>query len=277
MVAVALGLTASIAWGTADFLGGLKSRTLSLLAVLAVSQTVALMLLAGATAIRGDGPPAGGDLALAALAGAGGVLGLAAFYRGLAIGAMAVVAPIGGLGAALPVAVGVATGERPGPLAAAGIALALAGVVLSAREEGDGGARVAAGVGLALLAALGFGTFLAAMDVAGDGDVLWALLVARGTSVALLGVAVAIARPALGELRGHEGAVVAIGVLDMAANALFALAATEGLVSVVAVLSSLYPVVTILLARAVLGERVRGAQQAGVALVLLGVVAIAVG
>ncbi len=136
---------------------------------------------------------------------------------------------------------------------------------------------MAAGVGLALLAALGFGTFLAAMDVAGDGDVLWALLVARGTSVALLGVAVAIARPALGELRGHEGAVVAIGVLDMAANALFALAATEGLVSVVAVLSSLYPVVTILLARAVLGERVRGAQQAGVALVLLGVVAIAVG
>ena len=277
MVAVALGLTASLAWGTADFLGGLKSRTLNLLAVLVASQAVALILLAAATGIRGDGPPAAGGLALAALAGAGGVLGLAAFYRGLAIGAMAVVAPIGGLGAVLPVAVGVATGERPGALAVAGIALALAGVVLSSREEGDGGTRMAAGVGLALLAALGFGTFLTAMDAAGDGDVLCALLMARCASVALLGVAVAIARPALGELRGHEGAVLAIGVLDMAANGLFALAATEGLVSVVAVLSSLYPVVTILLARAVLGERVRASQQLGVALVLVGVVGIALG
>ncbi len=279
MVAVALGLAASVSWGIADFLGGLKARSIDLLAVLAVSQAVALVVLALATAIRFEGPPGGETFAYAAVAGTGGLVGLAAFYRGLAVGAMAVVAPIGGLAAALPVVVGIATGERPGALQLAGIVLALAGVALASREQdGDGeGPRVAAGVGLALLAALGFGTFLLAMDTAGDGDVLWALLAARCTTVATLAVAVAVARPRLGEARAHLGALVAIGLLDMGANGLYAVAATEGLVSLVAVLASLYPVVTILLARVVLAERVSRPQQLGVLLVLAGVAGIAAG
>jgi drug/metabolite transporter (DMT)-like permease len=223
--------------------------------------------------------PGAESLVYAGVAGSAGVAGLAAFYRGLAVGAMAVVAPIASLGAVLPVVVGLATGDRPGAVQVAGIALALAGVALAAREEAPegGGARLATGVGLAFAAALGIGIFLVAMDTAGDADVLWALVVARLASVALLAVAAAAARPDLSAARPDLGTIAAIGVLDMGANGLFALAATEGLVSVVAVLSSLYPVVTILLARSLLGERVRPAQGLGMALVLVGVVAIAGG
>lgn len=279
MVAVALGLAASVSWGLADFIGGTKSRALDLLAVLVVSQGVALVLLLLAVAARAEGPPPGESLAYAAAAGAAGVVGLAALYRGLAVGAMAVVAPIAALGAGIPVVVGIATGDRPGGVAVAGIVLALAGVALAAREQSpaEGGARLAVGAGLAGIAAVGIGLFLLGMDAAGDADVLWALLVARLTSVVALVVAVAATRPDVAATRPHLGAVAAIGLLDLAANGLYTLAATKGLVSVASVCSSLYPVVTIALAAALLGERVRPAQAAGIALVMLGVAGIAAG
>ena len=279
MVAVALGLAASVSWGLADFIGGTKSRALDLLAVLVVSQGVALVLLAVAVAVRAEGPPGAEALLYAAGAGAAGVAGLAALYRGLAVGAMAVVAPIAALGAGIPVVVGVATGDRPGAVQAAGILLALAGVALAAREDAPegGGARLAVGAGLAAGAAVGIGLFLVGMDAAGDEDVLWALAAARLTSVVLLGAAVLATRPDVGAVRPHLGAVAAIGMLDLAANALFTVAATEGLVSVASVCSSLYPVVTIVLAASLLGERVRRVQGLGVVLVMLGVVGIAAG
>ena len=279
MVAVALGLAASVSWGLADFIGGVKSRTLDLLAVLAVSQAVALIVLAVVLVVSREPAPALSSLAVAGGAGAVGVAGLAALYRGLATGAMAVVAPIAALGAAIPVGVGVATGDGLGALQAIGIVLALAGVALAAREDAPdgGGARLAVGVGLALAAAVGLGLFLLGMDAASDDGIIWALFAARLVSVSLLAAAVLVARPDLRAARPHLGAVAAIGVLDLGANGLFALAATEGLVSVASVCSSLYPVVTIFLARAILSERVRPSQQVGVALVMAGVVGIATG
>lgn len=279
MVSVALGLAASVSWGLADFIGGAKSRTLDVLAVLAVSQAVALAVLAVVAVVRAEGPPGAEPLLYAAGAGAAGVAGLAALYRGLAVGAMAVVAPIAALGAGIPVVVGVLTGDRLAVVQVAGILLALAGVALAAREEAPekGGVRLAVGAGLAGAAALGIGVFLVGMDAAAESDVLWALLVARLTSVVLLGIAVLATRPDLAGTRPHLGAVAAIGLLDLGANALFTLAATEGLVSVASVCSSLYPVVTIVLAASVLGERVRLAQSAGIALVMLGVVGMAAG
>ena len=279
MVAVALGLAASVSWGLADFIGGTKSRALDLLAVLVVSQGVALVVLVAAVALQAERPPGTESLLYAAGAGAVGVAGLGALYRGLAVGAMAVVAPIAALGAGIPVVVGVATGDRPGAVQVAGILLALAGVALAAREEAPegGGARLAVGVGLAAAAALGIGLFLVGMDAAADEDVVWALAAARLTSVVLLCVAVLATRPDLASTRPHLGAVAAIGLLDLGANALFTLASTEGLVSVASVCSSLYPVVTIILAASLLGERVRPAQTAGIALVMLGVVGIAAG
>jgi drug/metabolite transporter (DMT)-like permease len=279
LLAVALGLASSLAWGISDFLGGLKSRKLHLLSVLLVSQAMGLLPLVVIVALRGEPLPAWPEPLWAALGGLAGLIGLASFYRGLSMGAMSVVAPISGLAATIPVAVGVATGERPGALQAAGIVVALGGVVLASREEreGDEGFRVATGVGMALLSALGFGCFFVGLDAGSEGDLWWALLFVRGASLSAIVVVALALRPPLRLERTDASALVAIGLLDVSANGLFAAAANEGLVSVVAVLGSLYPVVTILLARMVLEERVRRVQQVGVAAVLCGVAFIAAG
>ena len=252
---------------------------MSVLIVLVLSQGVGAILLAAIVVVRGEGPPASEFLVYGALAGLSGLVGLAAFYRGMAVGAMAVVAPISAMGAAIPVAVGLSTGDRPSAVQAVGLGLALIGVLLAAREKTPdaGGTRLAAGTGLALLAALGFGGFFVGLDVASDGDVLWALLAARVCDTVLL-VGLVIAMRERVDLSARDTRdVAAVGIFDVTANALFAVASTQGLVSLVAVLASLYPVVTIFLAGLVLRERIRPSQGVGVALALAGVAAIASG
>jgi len=294
---VALALGASLSWGLADFVAGLKSRTLSVVAVLVISQPAGLALVAVALLVWGGRAPGAGEAAWAAAAGAVGLLALASFSRGLAAGAMSVIAPITATAAAVPLAVGLARGERPSGLQAAGVALALVGVALASREpvedspqkvlrtswgpleEALGGSRLAAGFGFAVLAAIGFGFFFVAVDAASDGGagVLWVTLVLRSASSGIVLLAALAVRPRLpGEPR-TLAALVAVGGLDMCANALFAAASTRGLVSVVSVLASLYPVVVVLLARTVLKERIARAQQAGVGLALAGVALISAG
>jgi len=279
MIAVVLGLGSSLCWGIADFMGGLASRRMPVLTVLVVSQVVGLALLLVVVGPRAEGPPEAHHLVVAALSSFAGVGALAAFYRGLAVGTMAVVAPISATAAVVPVVAGVATGERPTGLQLAGIVLAVGGVVLASRERVEEGASggVATGAGLALVAALGFGLFFVLMDSASEGDVFWALLVNRVTGVTMLVVLVAVMRPRVRMNRADARLVVGVGAFDVSANASFAVASTEGLVSVVGVCSSLYPVVTVLLARFILDERVRSLQLAGVALALVGVVAIGAG
>ena len=192
---------------------------------------------------------------------------------------MGIVAPITATGAAIPVAVGLASGERPSWPQAAGLALAVAGVVLASLEPRgeDGGVPVAAGVGLAVFAAVAIGLFLTALDAASEGSILWALLLQRIVLVALV-LAVALARRAQLSLdRRDLRAVLAIGVLDMCSNVAFAIATTKGLLSLVAVLGALYPVTTVLLARFVLGERIRAAQRVGVVCAFGGIVLITAG
>jgi drug/metabolite transporter (DMT)-like permease len=280
LAAIALALVASLSWGCADFIAGLKSRALSVLAVITISQIAGLTLVAAAVAIRAEGPPGGGFVLFAALSAFAGLSGLAAFYRGLAVGAMAVVAPISGLAAAIPVVFGLIRGEHPSALQAAGMALAIAGVVLASREQAPeqaGGTRTASGVWLAIGAAAGFGFFFVLMDRASDDDVLWAVLTNRITGVALM-VALCVAlRPGLPTSRSDLLPLVVAGALDMSANGLFAIATHEGLVSVVSVLSSLYPVVVIGLAHFVLRERVRPLQSLGAAGVLAGVALVVAG
>jgi drug/metabolite transporter (DMT)-like permease len=279
VLAVTLGLASSLCWGVSDFLGGLKSRQLPLLTVLLASQLTGLACLAAVVALRGEGPPGGDALLLAALSSASGVLGLAAFYRGLAIGAMAVVAPIAATGAAVPVVAGLIAGERPSAAQGAGVAVAIAGVAVASREPGrlGPGARPAAGVGLALAAALGFGGFFVLIDRAAEQDLFWALFGNRLAGVSGLALAALALRPRVTRRFGEGATLVLIGVLDTSANALFAAAAEEGLVSLAAVLASLYPVVTIVLARLVLGERVHPTQRAGIAAALAGVALISAG
>lgn len=280
MLAVVLGLGSSIAWGVSDFLGGIKSRRLEVLSVLLLSQAVGLSAIAAVVVVRGEGPP-GGDFAVwAALSSVAGLVGLGAFYRGLAVGAMSVVAPISATAALIPVAVGIASGDRPSTVQIAGAGLALSGVALASRQAGDAaaaGGRVASGVGLALIAAVGFGSFFVGIDAASEDDVLWAILVNRVAGVAVLSAAALALRPRLRVGREHAGGVMAIGVLDMGANMLFAAASQQGLISLVAVAGSLYPIVTVLLARIVLRERVARPQRVGVVATLAGVVLITAG
>ncbi|MEO5576360.1 MAG: DMT family transporter [Gaiellaceae bacterium] len=277
MTAIALALGASLSWGLGDFLGGLKSRTLHVLAVLAISQAVGFGAVVVWLGLSGDGFPGWTTMALAAAAGVGGCFGLAALYRGMAVGAMGIVAPVSAVSAAIPFTVGVVSGERPGVLQVAGIALALAGVALASREPVERGGGRAAGVGLALVAALGFGLYFVFLDRAAEESVPWAVASARGVS-SVLAVAIAVVvgvslRPG----RAHLLPLLFVGLCDVGANVLFGLASTRGFLSVVSVLSSLYPVVTVALAALLLHERIARAQRLGVAGALVGAALITAG
>jgi drug/metabolite transporter (DMT)-like permease len=280
MLALALGFASSVAWGLADFLGGLKSRRLPLLNVLLGSQAAGLVLITAIVAARGEGPP-GGDFAIFALfSGLAGLTGLAAFYRGLAVGNMGIVAPISATAAAIPLVVAIATGDRPTAVESCGLALSLSGVVLASREEvggGTGPGRLAQGAGLAIVSAVGFGFFFLCMDRASDGDILWAILINRVTGVTLIVAATLALRVRIEASATDFAGLALIGTLDLTANMLFGLAATKGLLSLVAVLGSLYPITTIALARVVLGERPHRVAQIGVAVAMVGVVLIAAG
>ena len=277
MVAALLALGASIAWGLGDYTGGVKSRVLPALTVMAASQPFGLAGLAVLVAIRGSGPP-GSEVAWAALSALLGTIGLAAFYRGMAVGAISVIAPIAAASAIIPVVWGVTAGESLSTTQAVGIAAALVGAIGASVERRREGAQLAAGVGWALLAMLCFGGYFVPMHAAARHDWLWPAFLFRCTSVSLVW-GFALARRALPRAVGpHLLALVAIGVLDTGGNALFAAAsARHGLLSVVSVLGSLYPVVTVLLARLLLGERVQRSQDVGVLVALAGVVLVTAG
>jgi drug/metabolite transporter (DMT)-like permease len=279
VLAIALALGSSMCWGVSDFLGGIQARRLSVLNLLLLSQAVGLVCLIVVVVARGSAPPHLVRLLPAAAAGIGGVAALTAFYRALAIGTMSIVAPISATGASVPVIVGIASGDHPAALQLVGILAAIAGVVLSSRDQSAGSQRqvARASVGLALLAALLFGVYFVGMRSAARADVLWALLVARAAGVIGLLLAVTVSRRAVGAGRVALGTLAAIGLLDLGANGLYAIASRHGALSEVGVAASLYPVATVLLARAVLGERVRRVQEAGIVTAIAGVVLIAAG
>jgi drug/metabolite transporter (DMT)-like permease len=276
MEAIVLALGASLTWGLADFFGPLQGRTLGALRTLVYVQLGGLIGIAIIVAVRAQGPQDAVAL-LAIPAAISGSLGLFAYYRGIAVGAISVVAPIAGVSAVLPVIFGIATGESPSALQLGGIACALLGVFFAAREPGRTEARFAAGAGLAVLAAIGFGAYFPFMHAAGGADPWWASLIFRIASTSVILVAAAIQRPALrvpGRLLPLLGL---IGLGDMFGNLLFAAASGSGLVSVTSVLASLYPIVTVVLARIVLHEKVSRAQEGGIVLTLAGVALISAG
>jgi uncharacterized membrane protein len=280
VIAIALGLAASLSWGVADFIGGLQSRRMPVVAVVLGSQLAGLALVATIVAIRGEPLPGGDFVVYAALSSVGGIVGLTAFYKALSIGAMGVVAPLSSTAAVIPLVVGIASGERPSALQGFGVAVAIVGVILASREAGEeakGSGAVAEGAWFALVSAVGFGCFFLAIDRASEDDVLWAVCVNRGVSVSLLGLALLAIRPKVGLRPADMRTLAVVGVLDIAANVFFAIGSTKGLLSVVAVLASLYPVVTVVLARVVLGERLDVVQRVGAALALAGVAMISGG
>jgi drug/metabolite transporter (DMT)-like permease len=277
LLAAACALGASIAWGVSDFLGGLKSRTVPLLVVLLLAQVSGVLAIGIVVALAGN-PPPGSSVLWAPLAAVFGTVGLAAFFRGMAIGSISVVAPIAAVAAVVPVVFGIATGDDVSSLQLAGFVLALAGVALASFEWPESGAvRVAAGVPWAVAAVVGFGGYYVPMHEASGEDFLWAAFTFRASVSVLVLAAWLVLRPPVAAARGSLLAIGLIGVMDTAGNSLFAAASNQGDVSVVSVLATLYPVVTVGLAAAVLSERVVGLQLVGVIAALTGVVLISAG
>jgi drug/metabolite transporter (DMT)-like permease len=295
VLGVGLALASSLSWGTADFIGGVQSRRQPVLRVVLVSQAFGLLVIGVLLATRGVPAPSLGRLVSAGLAGLAGAAGLAAFYRGLATGSMSIVAPIAATGVGIPVIVGIVGGDRPAAIQLAGIGAAVVGVVLASREKGAHELESAGSSGtsivLALASAAGFGTFFLGLHASARADPFWATFAARACSVVALSVVAAVwrrgltggadatSRDGVGRSVGVRGwvALAAVGTLDVGANALYALATRHGLLSVVSVLSSLYPLGTVGLARMLLGERVQRVQEIGVVAALTGVLLIAAG
>ncbi|NEM08934.1 EamA family transporter [Geodermatophilus normandii] len=277
-MATLLALASAVVYGMADFAGGMASRRAAAATVVALSQgagLVAVVLLL--PWLGGDPEPA--DLWWGAAAGVAGGAGLLLFYRSLAAGVMSVVAPVTAVSAAaLPVLGGLLLGERLGPLAAAGIVLALAAVVLVAAEDGLASLRNArlGTVAPALAAGAGFGLFFVVLDRTGDDSGLTPLAAARVVSVLLVGGLALSSGRSLRVSRRVLPVVLLAGVGDMTANALF-LVATQvgGPLAITGVLASLYPVSTVVLAQVLLRERLAGAQRAGLAVAAAAVVLIA--
>ncbi|GAA4353622.1 DMT family transporter [Angustibacter luteus] len=275
-MAVLLALLSSVMWGSSDFLGGLRSRIRPAMAVVGGSQLCGLIAIALVALVTGAWHGDAGWVGWAVAAGLSGTGGLVCFYAALAAGTMGVVSPIAALGAVVPVIIGIVSGERPSALSVTGLVVALLGAVLASGPELRGGAG-ARPVGLAALAGVGFGLALVFIERGARFDSVMTLTGMRVTSVAVFAV-VAISLRSIGGLRPSDVVPLAVvGLGDVGANLLYALATQRGLLSITAVVGSLYPVVTVLLARFVLHERLARIQQIGVGAALVGVALVALG
>jgi uncharacterized membrane protein len=277
-----LALLSSVMWGAADFLGGTLTRRAHAVAVVASSQVLSLLVVLPFAVATGAFADPAGYLPWALAAGTIGMVSLVAFYAALATGTMGVVAPITATGVIVPVAIGLVGGDRPGPVQLVGVVLAIAGVVLASGPEirdvetgqARGGAR---SLLLALGAAVGFGLVLWLLSEGGHYSVTMTLVTQRSASLVIAVVLVLTIRSTGGLTRRDVPLLLLIGVGDATANGLYTLASRSGLLSLVAVLGSLYPVVTVLGARFVHDERMRPVQIAGVTSALAGVALIAGG
>ena len=272
-MAVLLALLASVCGGLADFIGGAASRRLPAVVVVALSQLAGLTTAVTVLLVAwpGSGNPA--DLLWAAAGGVCMMLGLVAFYSALSTGTMGVVAPISALGVLVPVVWGIVhLGETPGLLAISGAVLGIVGVVLASGPEMSG--RVAArSLVLAAAAGIGFGATTTFVAAAASGGVVWTVVVLKLTIVTLALPFLLRDRRTIADVPRLWLARTAtlIGVVDVTAMLALARATTLGYVSLVGVLASLYPVVTVLLARWLLHERLRRVQQVGAAVAFVGV------
>ncbi|MFG2783686.1 EamA family transporter [Streptomyces prunicolor] len=279
-------LATSLLWGVADFGGGLLTRRTPALTVVVVSQGIAAAVLGAVVVATGGWSEAGPQLWFAFAAGVVGPVALFSFYKALALGPMGVVSPLATLSVAVPVGVGLFLGERPGLMQAAGIAVAVTGVVLAGGPQLRGAPVQRQTILLTLIAALGFGTVFALIAEASSSvtGLFLALFVQRVTNVATGGAALyvsvrrgGVALPEGGFPWGSLPALAFVGLADVAANGTYSVAAQHGPVTVAAVLASLYPVVTALAARGFLSERLRVIQAAGAGLALVGTLLLATG
>ena len=275
-MAVLLALMSGVFWGTSDFLGGLLSKRRAAYAVVGASQAAGLAAATVAAVVTGAFAGPIGWLVPAVLAAVSGVVALITFYAALAGGTMGVVSPITALGALVPIVAGLLAGEQPSALAGAGMALALLGAFAASGPElrGKTGARPLV---LASVAAVSFGFAMLFIAQGAQTDPVMTVWGMRLTIFVGIAIAALFMRSTGGLQRRDAGLLLVIGVGAATANLLFGFASTLGFVSVTSVLASLYPVVTVLLAWAVLHERLLRIQYVGVAAALAGVALVSLG
>ncbi|HEY1738154.1 MAG TPA: EamA family transporter [Acidimicrobiia bacterium] len=278
---MAFALVSAALYGSADFAGGMAvRRNGSTFGVVFVTQLVGLVGIAIVAPIYGASHVTLSDFAWGAAAGICGGVGLALFYRALALGTMSVVSPVTGVvSAAVPVGVGLLLGERPSIAAAIGIVLAIAAVAMfggGASGAGDGLAKATRALMPAILAGAGFGGFFSLLAETHHGAGLWPIVSARLAACLLYLVASRVRRAPLRVRTTALAITVAAGVGDVLANAVFLTAARHGDLAIVGVIGALYPASTLVLARVVLDERLVVHQRVALAVAALAVVLIAI-
>jgi drug/metabolite transporter (DMT)-like permease len=280
-MAIILSLCAALTYGAADFIGGLMTKRNDVFRVVLLSQLFGAVPLLLVFLLLNDGSFARDVLPWGVGAGLTGGGGVALLYRGLAIGRMSVVAPITAvLAAAVPVLFGLGTGERLSLSALIGVALAIVAVwFISTVKEGVGGEPEPRRSGIleALGSGLCFGVFFILLDGVGDDSGMWPLLIMRSTSIVLIAIGLLSARVDLRPTRGTWMGIAGAGSLDVTANVFYLLSTREGLLAIVAVITSMYPAMTVLLARIYLKERFSTIQTAGLGLAAVAITLIAMG
>ena len=273
---IVFGLAAAIAWGSADFGGGWASRRAPVLGISLIVQAIGIVLNVALTLVARESALEPSTIAIAAAAGVAISVGIVALYHGLAVGRMGVVAPVTGLIAALlPVATGILRDGPPATPVLAGIALALVAVVLVSRVPGEGGSR--SGIELAIVAGVGIGVFNILAGELPDGQVFGPLVVVKIAAATVIAAMLIVGRRAWRMPPRLAALAVAVGLFDMIGNACYVIATQAGRLDVAATLSSLYPVTTILLAVALLGERVTRSHALGIAGAVAAIVLISAG
>src|SRR5208283_4313790 len=259
----ALSLGAAAVWGGGDFAGGIATKRANVFRVVAGAHACGLLLMLLLAWITGEPLPPRSTLLWGAVAGVAGAFGIAALYQALAIGRMGIVAPVASvITGVLPVLAGIYSEGMPDRIQLAGFVLALISIWLVARPDGE--IDTHRGLGLAVLAGVLFGLFLIAGKHAGHNGVFWPLVAARTASTLLMLIIVAFSPRDLRPLRPALVPILLSGLLDSGANALFLAATRHGRLDVAAVLSSLYPTSTVILARVLLKERISAMQNAGI-------------
>jgi drug/metabolite transporter (DMT)-like permease len=277
MLGVLLALSSSLMWGFADYLGGLQTRTRQVFAVVLISQVAGFAVIAVVVAGRAATWPGAQAMLPAAVAGVIGAFCIVTFYLALSYGPVSIVAPVLASSASIPVVYGLLRGERPSPLQLAGLAATLSGVILVSWTDSDGHQRGRRGIAFGVLAAVLLGVVLVIFSRASASDAYWAPLVLRSFSMSTIIVIVLLRRVRVRVDRRGLLVIATVGTLDVVANLAYSVSTTLQLLSITAVLSSLFPVVTVALARLHLGERVTRVQQTGSLLTMAGVLLVAAG
>lgn len=276
---IALALCAAVVYGIADYCGGRASRSVSAITVTFVGQAAAMVVLTAFVLIAGTPVPPASDFIWGAIAGIAGSTGLLAFYRAMGSGFMTVVAPVSAVTAtAVPVVIGLATGEKPGVLALCGIPFALVAIALVSDVLGPHHRRAPRSVvAMAFVSGLTFGSLFVILGHTDDAGGLWPIVAMRFASVPYMFIVVRAMKRPMAEVRGNLRVIVASGILDSTANGLYVLAVRHGLMSIVATVNSFYPASTLLLATKVDRERVHRSQAVGLALAACSLLLITLG